>query len=278
MSDDNTDEVPGCHDGVFIVKGDQVSVADLKVTVLPDGKMEAGVRVELGLDMCPSWLEIAFERQSESDEAYRRLLAAVAAGDDDSMGIALKADFSASLQSIMAGAVALDAFYASVKERIEIDEGTLQGWRQKRTARYKQITEVLRRAFGLSPEGVSQVRFQTKNIFRFRDIAVHPDSRTRLPTYYPVLNKGVDSRYTNFRNRNSLASLWYSANLIRGAARNPNAVSEELKHYCGDLLKRLEALIKEWENRYGRPLNEAPDLLREQIRIERGSPFATCVD
>jgi hypothetical protein len=270
MGDKGVGEVPEDHDGLFIVNGDQASIADMKLSIAPDGVLEANVRFELGLDMCPSWLQIALDRQSESDKAYSRVLAALETKDDKMLAAALRDDFSASLQSIMSGAVALDAFYANVKERIEIDAATLQSWRTKPTARYKQVTEVLRRAFKLSVAGAEQVRFQAHSIFRYRDKAVHPDSSVKLPAYYPALNKGVDSRYTDFRNRNSLASLWYSMNLIRGAARNPNAVSDELKKYCDGLLARLEPIIAEWEGRYHRPLNEIPDLLRKQIQIEGG--------
>jgi hypothetical protein len=50
----------------------------------------------------------------------------------------------------MAAAIAIDAFYATIKNKTNIPEETFHIWKEKKTARHTQIAEVLRQAFFLA--------------------------------------------------------------------------------------------------------------------------------
>jgi hypothetical protein len=65
---------------------------------------------------------------------------------NDEIARVLEAEFMASMQAVMAAAISMDAFYARVKEYVIIPSPTLDAWRQKGTARYKQVYETIRRA------------------------------------------------------------------------------------------------------------------------------------
>ena len=52
----------------------------------------------------------------------------------------------------MASGIAIDAYYASIKDHIDLPEELVKAWRENGTARYKQIAEVFKRAFPLSQE------------------------------------------------------------------------------------------------------------------------------
>ena len=268
MIKNETPEAITDYDGIFLLEGGQVSISNFTINVGEDGQITSTLELHTGIDMCASWFRIALDRQTESDTAYRAVVQASRDKDDQGLGKGLKTDFYASLQAIMASAVALDAFYANLKILCNIDNATQQSWKNNRTARYRQVSEVLRLAYKLTPVGAGQVTSRVRDIFRFRDQAVHPDSTVRAPTYYPAINKGIDDRINTFRNRNSLASLWHCFTLINDFSGRAKTASDEIRTYGKSLSKSLSPLVAEWETRYGRPINEAPDLLREQVKLE----------
>jgi hypothetical protein len=83
------------------------------------------------------------------------------------------------MQAIMAAAVAIDAFYSLIQTHVVLPPSLVEQWRTKRTLRYKQVTEVLRRAFHLKPKGVAILRQNLKEINRMRDLAIHPSERSK---------------------------------------------------------------------------------------------------
>jgi hypothetical protein len=57
-------------------------------------------------------------------------------------------------------------------------------WRKGRTARYTQVSETVRRTFTLKPKGASALRANLKEIYRYRDLAVHPSGRIEAPMHH----------------------------------------------------------------------------------------------
>jgi hypothetical protein len=101
--------------------------------------------------------------------------------DENAKGTALEREFESSMQAIMAAGIAVDAFYAVIKTHAQVPPTLAQKWREKRTPRYSQIAEVLRIAFHLKPKGTAVLRRNLKEIFRFRDLAVHPSGKIEAP-------------------------------------------------------------------------------------------------
>jgi hypothetical protein len=240
--------------GVFITQGMQVSIPQFSIRIGPDGKIEAEtVTLHRGIDLCPYWLDIAYEHLLCTEKASKDLLDAKKAEDNERIANALRAEFIAGMQAIMASAIAIDAYYACVKERIEIPEDLTRTWREKRTARYKQIAELLRRAFPMSQKSAKQLREILKQNMGFRDKTIHPVSGTTAPALHPALNKVTDWRYVTFRYYNAKAIAGLTLSIIAQTAGQPHKDKfNAVRTYCETLMSRVEPLLKRWDARYGK--------------------------
>ena len=166
---------PPTH-GVFISKGMRVGIPPGGLTI-KDGQLSPVV-LHAALDVIPHWLAIALEHLQVAEAEHARLSPAWQEQANDKIARILEAEFMASVQAIMAAAISMDAFYAGLKEHVIIPSATLDAWRQKGTARYKQVYETIRRGFKVRKEALPKVREALKEIYRFRDLAVHPGSET----------------------------------------------------------------------------------------------------
>lgn len=138
-------------------------------------------------DVCPTWLDLATRHLADAEERKLARVAAWQSDDQDARAATLEREFESSMQAIMAAAIAVDPFYAALRGKISIPEETIQAWREQRTARHKQIAEVLRRAFALPPRGTVVPRNNLNEIFRHRDLAVHPSGNVAATVFHPEL-------------------------------------------------------------------------------------------
>src|SRR4051812_38757145 len=90
----------------------------------------------------------------------------------------LEQEFEASMQAIMAAAIAVDAFYAIIQNHLQLPSSLIAVWKSKRTPRYAQITELLRRAFLLEAKKASVLR---RIFYPLRDLPVHPSGKVDRP-------------------------------------------------------------------------------------------------
>ena len=152
--------------------------------------------VHVHYDVCPTWLDLAARHLSDARERKLLRVAAWNANDDKAKGDTLEKEFESSMQAIMAAAIAMDSFYAALRDKISIPRESIKSWRENSTARYKKITETLKRAFSLHPRNCVVVRNCLNEIFKFRDLAVHPSGDIRAPVPHPELQTGVEWRKT----------------------------------------------------------------------------------
>lgn len=145
------------------------------------------------------------------------------------------------MQAIMAATVAIDAFYSLIQTHVVLPPSLVEQWRTKRTLRYKQVTEVLRRAFHLKPKGVAILRQNLKEINRMRD---HPPvGKIEAPILHPELNVGVEWRFAFFRAHNAElvvnAAAWILWDLTHGGKPKNSKIAE----YMESLRPRLAELF-----------------------------------
>lgn len=239
--------------GVFLVKGDAVSVRPFSITVNEQGEIEAPpVVLHVGIDMTGYWLDIAYKHLLDTESAHKRLMIAKEKKNDEKIARYLKKESISGMQSMMASGVALDAYYASVKEHVEIPQSTLDSWRENSTGRYKQISEVFRMAFRLNNPSSTSLRDVLKQNFQFRNKAVHPSHGTAAPLLHVELNKFTDWRYATFRFYNAKAIYGLSLSVvIKTSCSTDSQITKDLKGYCEKLLPRLKPLERKWKNRFG---------------------------
>ena len=180
------------------------------------------VKVEVVLDTWRYWLNIATDHIDNAVRAHANLLAAHAENDDRAKGAALEEEFTSSMQGVSASAFSLEAFYASVNERIPADEELAKRWAKNRTARTVRICETLIRAFMITHPGRTILRENLGQVFKFRDYAVHPPGRFREPIMHPDLGVGVEWRFISFSASGAITS-------SRVAMRSSNSASTRLE-------------------------------------------------
>ena len=147
------------------------------------------------------------------------------------------------MQAIMAAAIALDAFYSLMQTHVQLPPSLVTRWRTKRTARYSQVTEILRRAFHLKPEGTAVLRQNLKEIYRLRDLAVHPSGKIEAPILHPEINVGVEWRFAYFRAHNAELIVNAATRILWDLAHGGKPKDSKIQEYMAALRQRLAELF-----------------------------------
>ena len=196
----------------------------------------------LRFDVCPTWLELAIRHLSDAQVAQVARVAAWKGADENSKAGALEWEFEASMQSIMASAIALDAFCAAVQTKVPPPQCVTDQGQEKRIARHAQIAEVLRIAFALTAEETSNLRQNVGEIFRFRDLAIDSSSKSDAPILHPELRVGGEWRFAYFRCENARLIVRATLRLIRELVVSDKPKDADVQRYIDVLRSRLERL------------------------------------
>lgn len=221
----------------------------LRITVGRDGKVSADPLVpQLRTDMWPHWLfEAVGAAQSARDSAAEvARLAALVDRDEESLDLALGSELRGSMRAITASAFAVDAFYASVKSRSPAHPSQ-DAWRANRTPRYAQVFETLRYHLKLKPPGANEIRDSVKELFRFRDWAVHPGSRFREPVFRPDIDSGVDWHFAVFRGDNGVAAVAKTASMMNALVATLPRGTEELRQSYPAARRAMTAVLESYD-------------------------------
>ena len=214
----------------------------LVVSMVENPKPASSLPLHGRFDVCPTWLELAIRHLSDAQVAQRERVAAWKGVDENSKAGALEWEFEASMQAIMASAIAFDAFCAAVQAKAQPPQSLIDQWREKRLPRHVQISEVLRNAFSLTAKEASNLRQNLGEIFRFRDLAIDPSAKSDAPILHPELRVGVEWRFAYFQCDNALLIVKATVRLICElvASRKPKDV--DVQTYIDALRPRLERL------------------------------------
>jgi hypothetical protein len=191
--------------GVFISPGVTVSlpIGGLAFWMDESGEFQASASLHVHYDVCPIWLRLASRHLADAEDRKVERIAAWQTDDQDARARTLEQEFESSMQAVMAAAIALDALYQTLCDKIKLPDYLMEVWKKNGTSRHRRIAEVARRAFSLTQEGSAILRQDVKEIFRFRDMAVHPAGKTAAPVLHPELQVGVEWRLDAFRADNA---------------------------------------------------------------------------
>lgn len=236
---------------VFITEGMSLRIPAGGLVIPVDGSAVPPVKFEVALDTWRYWLKIATGHVDNAVTAHEELLAAHAESDDSAKGSALESEFIYSMQGLSASAFSLEAFYASVDERILPDEELSKRWAKNRTARVVRISETLIRAFKITHAGRMVLLKNLEEVFKFRDYAVHPPARFREPIMHPDLSVGVEWRFIAFTASGSMTATRVALSIIQQCMHAPQSKHEELVKWSQASVARVDAMVSEWERRHG---------------------------
>ena len=249
--------------GILISKGTTLSIPGFVLSIGPDGVKSGPVVPHLSIDMCPRWLALAIDHLDQCGTAASDAVQASASNDDNALADALERESAAGMQAIMSAAIALDAFYAQLKERVVISKDLLSAWRKNKTARPTQIAETSRLAFDVKAKSIDHLRLVLEEIFRFRDTAVHPPAEAKQAILRPDINRGVEWRFVAFRYENALPLTRGSLSVITQLTGRPKEGLPALTKYCGECHAAVTSLVTRWEAKYGLLYPREPELSNE---------------
>jgi hypothetical protein len=206
--------------GVFISKGMRLRVpaGGLTISIGDDGQPMADLVFEVSLDMWPSWLEIASTHAAAADDARSRLVAADRA-DGEAIGALLAEECREGMVAMAAAAIAIDAFYGSMRERVDLS--SLDAKWTADTPRTARVFEGIRRAFVMTNTQAGKCRRVIREIYKFRDWAVHPPASFSKPVKHDLLEVGVEWRYVAFGAPNAVWAAANARDLIRACLLRP---------------------------------------------------------
>ncbi len=184
---------PATPVGIHISRGVRMRIPPGGMVI--EGSRAEITRVELQLNSCAHWLEIALEHLAAAKSAHDALVAAKGSGND--FGALLDREFKSSLQAAVAAATFFEALYAATLDRLPTKpKAHIPG--KRRQSRYSRVTEQLRMSFGLRKHGTANLRLVLRQIYSFRDEAVHPSAKFEQPVLHPQLQVGVERRFVMF--------------------------------------------------------------------------------
>ncbi len=243
--------------GVFITRGMKlmIPVGGLVLSLNNDKMTE--VRIKVSLDVTDYWLDIAMDHLLKCEE-YNTLLDGLAPEEGKKIGPALESSFSHGMQAICASCFALDAFYASTVDIINIPDTLRHCWRKNRTSRPKQIAQVIMRGFAIGKDSLKQLQGILTQIYSLRDKAVHPTASMCDPVLHSRLNVGVEPRFVIFGYGNAKNVIGLSLSIIGQLSRRPRKKYSALVSYCSSIKITMDRHLDVWEENYGSLFDRAP--------------------
>lgn len=231
--------------GIFISDGTSVRIPEggLRLTLPRGDDLPGGppsLTLELALDMWPHWLDVAIDSADAARSARSDLMSAAAAEalDGQAKGRFLERECKAAMVAMAAAGIALDNFYAVIQAYVP-RFGELQAhFDQARTPRHSRISETMRRTFKVSQGGAKQLRATVKELFTYRDWAVHPPAGFRPAIRHDFLDEGVEWRFVAFRASNAGAAAWAATSIIDQCVHAPRANNEALAKWCAGHTER----------------------------------------
>ena len=220
----------------------------LKIALDSHGKVTGNLTPHVRFDVGPTWVQLALRHLGDAKAKKDLRVAAWLGMGEIQKSDLLEREFEASMQAIMGAAIAVDAFYALIQPHVDLPPSIADKWRAKRTARYSQVTEVLKRAFHLKNKGVANLRQNLKEIYRLRDLAVHPSGKMEAPIIHPELGVGVEWRFAYFSAYNAELIVNAASRILWELAYEGKPKHPEIQRYIDGLRPRLADLFPD-----GRP-------------------------
>jgi hypothetical protein len=234
--------------GVFITKGMTVGVppGGLSISIDENGNSNAALALHVHFDVCPTWLRLAFQQAREAKKSQHVRQTVWSGSDEEAKASALEQEFEASMQSVVAVAVAFDALYALLRPHTKIEASSPQEGKKSRSPRYAKVSETLRQACGVSQEKGIQLRKELRQIFSLRDRAVHPEAQVTEPVLHPELNVGVEWRFALFRAQNAEIIIRSAVGIIRHLASCAENAQAPVRKIMNILNGNVDLLLKEF--------------------------------
>lgn len=125
----------------------------------------------------------------------------------------------------------------------------------------------------MQKQSTANVRGIAKELYRFRDMAVHPPAAFSEPVLHTDLGSGVERRVVVFSYANARQAVRAALAYIKILPSRPlDRATDSMRQLAADMLKFGEPLFEEWESQYGSLLDEPEDERTPEVeQLEGGA-------
>lgn len=251
-----TTEQPPKWRGIRTIGGD-FQISNISLSIDGDGKVTMGQpHARLRTDMWPFWVEDAIEAACIACQAADQIPPLVAQLDesgelqdqiDRQIDMLMIRELLATMRAITASAFAIDAFYATLKDRRGPHPHD-ETWRKKRTPRNKRITETFRYHLKINDIGkLHSIKSCVSQVFTFRNWAAHMEVTFRDPVYRADVQSSVDWYFHVFRRENAVNAVKFTVIILNYLVSLLDRGGEALAS-CKPLAdERMRAIVKAYE-------------------------------
>lgn len=230
--------------GVFFLKGMPIRVSNLRLIEDDSGEVQLDpIVLQLQYDVVPTWLHLAFQHLIESEMRCEEVQRIWQDPDEEAKVKALEAEFQAAMQACIASAIALDAFYACVKDTAGVPSSSAR-------SRHAKIADTLGTAFRYRNEVAKKVSRVLGEIFSVRNLAVHPGANFKEPQFRPDLNVGVPWHFAQFRFELAKRAVHASLSIVAHLVSRSTTESKALADYCQRTQRKVRPIVERWESKY----------------------------
>jgi hypothetical protein len=198
---------------------------------LVDGEPTMSVGpVEIRTDLWPHWIEVAKAALSRARTA-NALNPGLGCGRDAEFQALLEQELQECLIACAAAAFALEAFAYSVQYHdsgAPIVAASTSGW----------MHQVFLRAFRMPNEQSRAVRSSLREVFKWRNRAVHPSAEFAEPITHPQFFAGMEPRYIWFRVENAETVVRFARDLIYSLLHQARPGVPGLTAWCEAMIGR----------------------------------------
>ena len=228
--------------GILIFEGMKVGVQDGDFTITVDerGSLDSRLILSTSYNVLPLWLKVAQENLQLSRKASKEISEQWC----DDVAIQKKlllAELTPSVQVVVACGIALDTFYAQLKDYCCITDADIETWKRNKTSRAAQITEVIRRVCNLNKDMTIAFKTNIKSIMDFRDQAVHPTHSVKRTCKRLDVPVRVDWRFAAYTYSNSIICYGRTMEMIIYVYEK-EFKDARLKKHMGGIIKVLKEL------------------------------------
>jgi hypothetical protein len=230
--------------GIYVAQGMTLALTNISISFSTDGsdKVESTMLPKVGFDACIPWLGIALEHLSLAQAITLNSNSVWSGVDEKAKGELLGKEFRASMQAIVAAAIAIDAFYSRVQHSLRTDKTSPPTRHRRRAPRYAQVAECLKCAFKMRQENFRQLRGYLKQIYNFRDKGVHPSGGLSDPVLHPEMKVGIEFRFVTFRYGNAHPIVQVAIEMVAQLAAKGHPTNKALHDYCAYLQTMIAPL------------------------------------
>jgi len=234
--------------GILITKGVTTGFrpGDLCITVDQEGNEVFKADVSLHYDVVGTWMRVAFDSYRAAKAAWKSAEVIIKENDKHVPIEMLEIDFRQSMIVAISCAIAIDAFYARLTQFTR--PPTKLVGNKRKSPRYSQVAEQIKNSYKINKKLFACLRLALRQIYEFRDQAVHPSGKLTKAVLYQEIDRGVEVRFEKYRSKNVRAVLQDSFVIIKNICENCDGKNKSVNDFSKTILREWNSIASDYSD------------------------------